>query len=101
MSFPASLALFLPLAATGGLLFAVHRRLTSTGSELAEYRRTLTEITAALAAADAAVRQLMSEGRDVAASLAEKIAEADALLGREPHLPPVARPGWHPIDRRQ
>ena len=101
MSFPASLALWLALVATGGLLFAVHRRLKNASGDLAEYRRALTEITAALAAADGAVRQLMNEGREVATALAERIAEAEALLSNRTNSPPASRPGWQALYRRQ
>jgi hypothetical protein len=82
MSLPASLALWLAIAATGGLLFAVHRRLQTAGNDLAEYRRALADVTSALTAADSAVRHLVTEGRDVAIVLAHRVAAAEALIGR-------------------
>lgn len=82
MSFPASLSLWIALVAVGGLLFAVHRRLRNVGKDLAEYRLALVDITAALVAGDRAVRNLMREGRDVAIVLADRVAAAEALIGR-------------------
>ncbi len=86
MSLPASLALWLAVIATSGLLFAVHRRLQTAGSDLAEYRRALVDVTAALTAADSAVRHLLTEGRDVAIVLADR----GGLRGppRTPNLAP-------------
>lgn len=92
MSSPASLALWLAIIATGGLLYAVHRRLQTIGSDLAEYRRALTDVTAALTAADSAVRHLVTEGRDVAIVLADRVAAAKALIGRSARS---SRPAAH------
>ena len=87
MSFPFELALWLTLAATGGMLFAVHRRLRSAGTDLAEYRRALSDVIISLAAAEKIVGRMTREGREVALVLADRVAAAEALIG---HLRPDA-----------
>ena len=82
MSFPFELALWLTLAATGGMLFAVHQRLRTAGTDLAEYRRALADVIVSLAAAEKVVSRMTREGREVAIVLADRVAAAEALLGR-------------------
>lgn len=82
MSFPLELALWLPLAVTGGMLFGVHRRLRTAGSDLAEYRRALADVIVSLAAAEKVVSRMTREGREVAIVLADRVAAAEALLGQ-------------------
>ena len=83
MSFPVELTIWLTLAATGGMLFAVHKRLRSAGTDLAAYRRALADVIVSLAAAERVVGRMTREGREVAIVLADRVAAAEAML-RQP-----------------
>jgi hypothetical protein len=98
MSWLASVANWIALIATSGLLFLLHRRLRNLRGDLRAYRRAIGEMTVALSAADRALRGLLEEGHEVAAVLAGSVTDAQiaATAARaaaaEATTPPVAPP---------
>jgi hypothetical protein len=76
MSWLASIANWIALIATSGLLFLLHRRLRNLRGDLRAYRRAIGEMTVALSAADRALRGLLEEGHEVAAVLAGSVTDA-------------------------
>jgi hypothetical protein len=76
MSWLASAANWVALLATSGLIFLLHRRLRNMRGDLRAYRRAIGEMTVALSAADRALRGLLEEGHEVAATLAGSVTDA-------------------------
>jgi hypothetical protein len=76
MSWLASVANWVALLATSGLIFLLHRRLRNLRGDLRAYRRAIGEMTVALSAADRALRGLLEEGHEVAAVLAGSVTDA-------------------------
>jgi hypothetical protein len=87
MSSLAEIVISLALCATSIAVLLLHRRMRRLGADLAAYRAALTETTAALHAAGAAVGLLVGEGKSVAFTLASRIEEARALQPRRPMAP--------------
>jgi hypothetical protein len=76
MSWLASLANWIALLATSGLVFVLHRRLRNLRGDLKAYRRAIGEMTVALSAADRALRGLVEDGQEIASVLAGSVADA-------------------------
>jgi hypothetical protein len=116
MSWLASAANWVALLATSGLIFLLHRRLRNMRGDLRAYRRAIGEMTVALSAADRALRGLLEEGHEVAATLAGSVTDAQiaataaraaaaaaevspprpatpaAIVAAEPTAPPAPKP---------
>jgi hypothetical protein len=98
MSWLASVANWIALIATSGLLFLLHRRLRNLRGDLRAYRRAIGEMTVALSAADRALRGLLEEGHEVAVALAGSVTDAQIaataarVAAAEAATPPVAPP---------
>lgn len=84
MSWLADLIVWAGLFATSALVLLLHWRMSTLAGQLAEYRKTLAVVGAALNSADDALRRLAGEGREVAVMLAGRIAEARMLAAGGP-----------------
>lgn len=80
MSSAVDLLLLAALVLTSASVIATHRRLKRLDAYHADYQRIFAETGAALAAARDAVEALNADGRTLAATLGERIDEANAVL---------------------